>query len=348
MKKIKVFIVEDSNLMQKVISDILLSDPQIEVVGTSRFGKEALEKIPRISPDVVTLDINLPDIKGTVVLEELMRCFPTRVVLLSAHTQEGAEITMKALALGAVDFISKPSGEVSLDLYNFKEEIISKIKLAATVDLKRLFPLYKKIPLSKKSLSIEKMVVIGASTGGPKAILRVMLGFPLYCNATFLVVQHMPVGFTKSFAERLSEYSNIRSKEGEDREAIIKGCLYVAPAGYHMSIDKIVGGENKYSIRLDNDMPLVNYVRPAIDITMASVADKFDGKLVGVVLTGMGKDGLEGAIKVKAKGGKIIVQDERTCVVYSMPRNIVNAGLADDVLPLGEIGKKVLEYLNDA
>ena len=348
MKKIKVFIVEDSILMQKIIADILTSDPQIEVLGASKFGKEALEKIPKISPDVVTLDVNLPDINGLKVLEELMKNCPVRVVMLSAYTQRSAEVTIKALELGALDFIPKPSGEVSLDLYNFKNEVIAKIKMVATVDLGKFVSLSSKgIALNRESLSVKKLVIMGASTGGPQAILEQMSAFTPDLDVSFLIVQHMPPGFTKSFAERISWQSHFKTKEAEEGDLIVKKAAYVAPAGYHMVIEKVSCQEyERYNIRLDQNA-LVNYVRPAVDVTMVSAAEAFEGSIIGVILTGMGKDGLEGARKIKAGGGKIVVQNERSCVIYGMPRAVAEANLADDILPLVNIGKRITEYLRN-
>lgn len=345
MRKIKVFIVEDSILMQRVIMDILSEAPNIEVVGTAKFGKEALERIPQVSPDVVTLDINLPDIDGLAVLRELMNKSPTRVITLSAFTRKGADTTLKALELGALDFIPKPSGEISLDLYNFKEEIISKIEIVAGVDLEKYF-ISRGIAFSKKDLEVEKLVVIGASTGGPKAILEIMNRIPSRLEASFLIVQHMPAGFTKSFAERIAWYSDIKAKEAEEGDRLLRRVAYVAPGGFHLLIDKINQPDNSYCLRLD-DTESVNYVKPAVDVTMESAAQVFEGRIVGVILTGMGRDGLAGARRIKEKGGRIIVQDERSCVVYGMPSVVVNEGLADEVLPPEAIAEKIVEYLDN-
>jgi two-component system, chemotaxis family, protein-glutamate methylesterase/glutaminase len=345
MKKIKVFIVEDSILMQKVIADILSSDSEIEVVGTTKYGQEALAKIPQIAPDIVTLDVNLPDMSGLLVLEQLMREYPARVVMLSAYTQKGAETAIKALELGALDFIPKPSGEVSLDLYNFKDEIIAKIKTLAQVNPKVPFVL-KNFYREKEMPPADQVVVIGASTGGPKAIMDVMSQMPANCGANFLIVQHMPKGFTKTFAERVGWYSNVRCKEVEDGDLLLKNVGYVAKSGQHMVVERLSRDKKSYCLRLD-DTALVNYVKPAVDVTMSSLADTFEGKIIAVILTGMGKDGLEGCRKIKAKGGKIIVQDEHSCVVYGMPRSVVHEGLADSVLPITEIPGKIMEYLHE-
>ena len=337
---IKVFIVEDSILMQKIISDILSTDPEISVVGKARLGREALEGIPKMSPDVVTLDVNLPDISGIEVLKELMEKFPTRVVMLSAYTQKGADLTLKALELGALDFIPKPSGEISLDLYNFKDEIIKKIKIASKINIEKVIKTGEKKEV-EDDLEIKKIVIIGASTGGPRAISEIIVNLSP-SDATFLIVQHMPPGFTKSFAQRLSWVAPFKIKEAEDKDVLKKNAGYVAASGFHMVIEKV---NDFYCVRLD-ETRLVNYVRPSIDITMKSVADIFDGEIIGVILTGMGKDGLEGAKAIKKKNGKIIAQDESTCVVYGMPKVIVENNLADFVLPLSEIPEKLKELLN--
>ncbi|MCP4652121.1 MAG: chemotaxis response regulator protein-glutamate methylesterase [Candidatus Omnitrophica bacterium] len=346
MKKIRVFIVEDSVLMQKIIADILSGDPDIEVIGSTKYGKEALEKIPELKPDIVTLDVNLPDVSGLIVLESLMNAAPVKVVMLSAYTQKGAEATMKALELGALDFIPKPSGEVSLDLYNFKDEIISKIKLLAGVSLKKSFITDIFID-EKATTSVKNLVIIGASTGGPKAIIDIMHKIPSQVNANFLIVQHMPKGFTKSFAERISWHSGIKVKEVEDGDILTSNVGYVACSGYHMVMEKIPGKKNRHCLRMD-DTPLVNYVRPALDVTMSSASEVFEGKnIIGVVLTGMGKDGAEGAEKIKAAGGRIIIQDEETSVVYGMPKAVAEKGIADDIMPLNKISAKIMEYLNN-
>jgi two-component system, chemotaxis family, protein-glutamate methylesterase/glutaminase len=343
MNKIKLFIVEDSVLMQKVLRDMFSSDPEIDVVGMAGTGKDALLNIPRLKPDVVTLDVNLPDMSGLVVLKELVEKLRTRVVMLSAYTQKGAEVTIKALELGALDFIPKPSGEESLDIANYKDKLVAKIKMVAEV------------PLSKAKLStsgmgtkdnpeVNKLVLLGASTGGPRVLMEIMRELPPELEAAFLIIQHMPKGFTKSFAERISWCSKIKTKEAEDGDMLMNGAAYVAPSGYHMVIEKATP-RKQYCVRLD-ETPLVNYVRPAVDVTLRSVVDSFEGKVIAVILTGMGKDGCEGAGLVKDRGGKVIVQDEFTSVIYGMPKAVVEAGFADAILPYKSIPNKIMEYLN--
>ncbi len=345
MRKTKIFIIEDSILMQKVIADIFSHEPDFEVVGKAYQGKEALEMIPKLKPDIVTLDVNLPDIYGLTILKEIMSKFPTRVVMLSAYTQKGAEITMKALELGAVDFIPKPSGEISLDLYNFREEIVSKMKIVASIDIDAYLANFRGMPVAEEALAVKKIIVIAASTGGPKAVIEVMQKMPADINAAFLIIQHMPKGFTKTFAERVSWHSKIKTKEAEDQDLVLKGAGYIAPAGFHMVIERLFENEeNKFRIRLD-ETPLVNYVRPSADVTMNSVAELFGKDTIAVILTGMGKDGLEGARKIKDKGGKIIAQDKDSSVVYGMPRAVAEAGIADKVLRLSDIPSEIIRMV---
>jgi len=348
--KIRVLIVEDSFLMQKIISDIISSDSRFEVIDKARNGKEALDKVFTLRPDVVTLDVNLPVLDGLSVLEKIMQKQPTRVIMLSAYTQQGAAATIKALELGAIDFIAKPSGEISPDLYKLKEEIISKIKMASEVDLEAFLsslrrPVILKLELRPEFLEIKKLVVIGASTGGPRAILQIMQEIPADIPASFLIVQHMPEGFTLSFAERISWESRIKAKEAEEGDIILRSKAYVAPAGSHMVVKKFWDGAgNKLKISLNQDPP-VNFVRPSISVTMNSAIEIFSPNVMGVILTGMGKDGLEGARKLKQNGGFLIAQDEKSSVVWGMPKAVVDDGLADCVLPLSEIASAIIKNI---
>lgn len=344
--KIRVLVVDDSFLMRKIISDIINSDPSLEVVDKARNGKEALEKILALQPDVVTLDVNLPLLDGLSVLEEVMQKKPTRVIMISAYTRQGASATIRALELGAVDFVAKPSGEISLDMHKLKEEIISKIKLASSIELDKFLSTLRPPRLTlapRKAIlpHLKKLVVIGASTGGPRAILEIMQDIPANISAAFLIVQHMPEGFTLSFAERLSWQSGIKAKEAEDGDVILAGKAFVAAAGYHLVLEK---QEEQLKIKLNQDA-LVNFVRPSIDITMSSAAEVFGRNVIGVILTGMGRDGLEGARRIKEKGGFIIAQDEESSVVWGMPKVITEAGLADKVLPVAKIVGAIIENI---
>lgn len=342
--KIRVLVVDDSLLMRKIITDSITSDPALEVIDKAKNGQEALEKIFTLKPDVVTMDINIPLIDGISVLEEVMKKQPTRIIMLSAYTHEGTTATMKALELGAIDFIAKPSGEISLDIYKLKDEIISKIKLAAGIELDKFLSAVSTGGVSrqkKKLAAIEKLVIIGASTGGPKAILDVMQEIRGGLTASFLIIQHMPKGFTLSFAERISWQSGVKTKEAEDGDILLADKAFVAPAGWHMVLEK----DNCLKIRL-NQEALVNFVRPSIDVTMRSAAEIFGKNTVGIILTGMGKDGLEGCRRIKEKGGTVIIQNKESSIVWGMPKAVYDAGLADKVLPLSKIADCLLKEIS--
>ncbi len=346
-KKITVLVVDDSFLMRKVISDIINSDSGLEVIGKAKDGQEALDKIVSLDPDVVTLDLNLPVVDGIDVLTRIMRSHPTRIIMFSAYTRSGASATMRALELGAVDFIAKPSGEISLGLDKLKEEIVTKIRLAAEVNLERYIVqqgAWAMAPAAPRVAAVRNLVVIGASTGGPKAILELVQGLSAELPACFIIVQHMPKGFTMSFAERISWQSGMRAKEAEEGDELVEGKIFVAPAGYHLTFDR--QGEALH-IHLNQD-PLVNFVRPSIDVAMFSAAEAFGKNCVGVVLTGMGKDGADGSRKIKEAGGKVIIQDEKSSVVWGMPRAVFKEGAADAVLPISEIPGAIARYVNMA
>ncbi len=340
--RIKVLVVDDSFLSRKIISDAINADPLLEVIDKAKNGKEAVEKILELKPDIVTMDVNLPIMDGISVLEEVMKKQPTSIIMISAYTREGANTTIKALEAGAVDFIAKPSGESTLDICKFKDEIVAKIKLAANIKINK-FSSRKDIFLSAESkkidsIAIDKLIIIGASTGGPKAILDVMQGIPVGLAATFLIVQHMPKGFTASFAERIAWQSGVRTKEAEDGDLLSLGKAYIAPAEYHMVLEK---QGSKILLRLNQD-ERVNFVRPSVDVTMISAAKIMGNRVLGIILTGMGKDGLEGVREIKEKGGKVIIQDEATSVVWGMPKAIYDAGLADMVLPISDIAQSII------
>lgn len=344
-KKIRVLIIEDSFLMRKIITDIINSDPDLEVVGEANGGEGVLTKIFEFKPDVVTLDINLPGVSGLDVLSKIVSKKAARVIMLSAYSRPGAAATIKALELGAVDFIAKPSGEVSLDLFKFKDDIISKIKLAAEINPDK-FKYNKKesavlAGIEAKGRLFNKLVVIGASTGGPKAVLEIMQRIDCGLRAAFLIVQHMPLGFTANFAERISWKSGIITKEAEDEDIIEANKAFVAPGGMRMALENYQG---KIRIKIRRE-EAVNFAKPSIDVTMLSAVEIFGKNVIGVILTGMGKDGLEGARMIKKKGGVVIAQDEESSVVWGMPGAVYKAGLADKVLPLSEIAQAIAERI---
>jgi two-component system, chemotaxis family, protein-glutamate methylesterase/glutaminase len=345
MDKVKVLVVDDSFLMRRIISDIVNSDPHLEVVGRAKDGREALEKVAALNPDVVTLDINLPEKNGIDVLKEIMKTRPTRVIMLSAYTRAGASATIRALELGAVDFIAKPSGEISLGLEKLRSEIIEKIKLAANFDLDKYLSVFTadgiRPAVEEKIAGVKRLVIIGASTGGPKAILTIMKSIPVDIKAAFLIVQHMPKGFTLSFAERIAWETGIRAKEAEEGDAVESGRVFVAPAGSHLIF---VRENGQVKVKLTQD-PLVNFVRPSIDVSMISAVSIFGRDILGVILTGMGKDGLEGSRKIKEAGGKVYIQDEESSVVWGMPGSVSKAGLTDGIVPLSQIAEVIVKNI---
>ncbi len=343
--KLKVLVVDDSFLMRRIISDVVSSDPQLEVVGKAKNGEEAMAMLASLNPDVITMDINLPGRDGIEVLADIMRIKPTKVIMLSAYTRVGASATIRALELGAVDFIAKPSGEISLGLEKLKSEIIDKIKLAGNVNSEKYFSGFRSgqsVPGARATRTgVKRLVIIGASMGGPKAVLSIMKDIPSDIDAAFIIVQHMPKGFTLSFAERISWEAGVKAKEAEEGDIITTGKVFVAPAGSHLVLRR---DNDQVKIKLRDD-PLVNFVKPAIDITMASAAEIFGKDIIGLVLTGMGKDGLEGARKIKEAGGKIFIQDEESSVVWGMPGAILKAGLSDGVWPLEQIAGMIVHNI---
>ncbi len=356
MDFISVLVVDDSAFMRKVIQDIINSDPAMQVVGTAKNGKEALLKVNLLRPDVVTLDIEMPEMDGLTALENIMATNPLPVVMLSNLTQLGAKATLQALQLGAVDFISKPSGPISLDIAMISAEIIEKIKIAASA---HIYPPLKTLEENspaepaKSSLLREtgsdkllnKLVVIGASTGGPKALQQVVSAIPNDIDAALLIVQHMPAGFTRSLAERLNAKSNIRVKEAEDGELILTGSAYIAPGDYHMRIHRQkLPLRERMVIKLNQEAPRAGH-RPSVNETFLSVAEQFQGSIVGVILTGMGNDGTDSLQALQSKGARIIAEDQSTCVVYGMPKSAIESGYVTEIRPLPEISPAIVRML---
>ncbi len=347
MKKIRVLVVDDSALMRKVITDMLSEDPEIEVIGTARDGYDAIEKIHKLKPDVVTLDIEMPRLDGLNTLGYIMSEIPLPVIMLSSYTREGAEATLKALDYGAFDFVPKPSGPISLDIRRVKEELIAKIKAAYRADLSRLkflLPRHERKAEKAEKLvptKVRAVVAIGSSTGGPRALQEVIPKLPSDIKAAILVVQHMPKGFTRSLAERLNSLSSIDVKEASENDILKEGLALVAPGDYHMTVRR---DGDEVVIKLNQDPPLWG-VRPSADIMMLSVAEVFRSKVVGVVLTGMGRDGANGLKKIKEYGGITIAEDKSTCVVFGMPKVAIEEGAAQVVAPIHEIADRILEAI---
>jgi two-component system, chemotaxis family, protein-glutamate methylesterase/glutaminase len=327
----RVLIVDDSAFMRKVIRDLLSSDPQLTVVGTAVDGVDALSKIPQLHPDVITMDVAMPRMDGLATLKRVMAECPTPVVMLSSLTSEGADETFKALEYGAVDYVMKPSGPISLDLPKVRDELIEKVKAASGARLVKRAPVNPIKSIAKKP---GKVVLIGASTGGPAALETILTALPEDIPP-ILIVQHMPPTFTKSFADRLAKYCKFEVKEAEDGDSIVANRVIIAAGGFHMLI-----GLNR-RIHLDTSPP-VHAVRPAVDPMMKTAAEAYGPNTLGVVLTGMGRDGAEGLKALKQKGGYTIAQDEETSVIFGMPKAAIDEGVVDKIVPLQRVPSEIM------
>jgi len=344
---IKVLIIDDSSFMRQELTRIISDDPEIEVIGTAFDGVNALKKLETLKPDVITLDIEMPQMDGLTFLKHIMISNPIPVVVISSLTQRGAEVTLEALRLGAIDIIPKPSGTISLDIKKQQAEIIEKIKAANKVDCTKIKKVSRQVVLNKQentgsNLSgaiCKHIVAIGVSTGGPQTLLHIIPKLPADLPAAVLIVQHMPPVFTKSFAERLNILSDMSVKEAEHKDKILAGNIYVAPGDFHMTV-------NKSGTHIEiNKEPANTLHRPSVDVMMLSVASVFGRNTTGVILTGMGKDGAQGLKVIHDKGGKTIAESENTAVVYGMPREAARLGAADFMLDNDKIAHKIVEIV---
>ncbi len=335
---VKILVVDDSAFMRKAISMMIEDDPDIEVVGTARDGLEAIEKVKALKPDLMTLDVEMPRMDGITALKRIMKENPLPVLMVSSLTVEGGRTTVEALSAGAVDFIPKQLSFVSLDITKIKGDLIAKIKAIA----KNRMRIFSKSTTPKSGttrnqpalkMMSAQIVTIGISTGGPFSLQKVIPSLPANFPVPVTVVQHMPPHFTKSLAERLNSISRLEVCEAEDGMELSKGKVFIAPGGLHMKFHK-TGGSVRFNITKD---PSDTLHRPSVDVMFSSAYEIFGGRILAAVMTGMGHDGLEGAKLIKAGGGKVIAQDEATCVVYGMPKAIVDAELADAVIPLDDV-----------
>lgn len=348
MPRIKVLVVDDSAFMRKIITDILATSSEIEVIGKAKNGQEAIEKVTLLRPDVVTMDIEMPVLDGLHALGYIMSECPTRVIMLTAAESKHGDLTMTAFQYGAVDFIQKPSGSISLDMEKIKDDLIKKVIAAAHVELHKLGFIEEKLIKKEKTMShvrtkVKKIIIIGSSTGGPRALQQVIPLLPSNLQAPVLVVQHMPAGFTKSLAERLNSQSMMRVKEAAEGDIIKPGTVLIAPGDFHMTVkQQKINGELSEVIALTKG-DRVQGVRPSVDVLLESAAPIYGSNSVGVILTGMGSDGSEGIKKLKLAGGKVIAEDESTCVVYGMPRSVIEQNLADYILPINKIARSIEE-----
>lgn len=352
MKK-KVLVVDDSAFMRKVITDMINSSPILTVVGSAKDGEEALVKIKELAPDLVTMDIEMPKMDGLTALKKIMTEMPMPVVMLSSLTKQGAQETLKALDYGAMDFITKPSSLIKVSAPEVKEELISKLVAASKAKMSVAQHMVSHMPKTSASASytpyqkiegntsFKKLIAIGTSTGGPRALQDVIPFIPKTIDAGIVIVQHMPPGFTKSLADRLNGMSQIGVKEAEDGDVIRAGWAYLAPGDSHLKVYKQSG---KYVIKLDSGERVTGH-RPSVDAMMYSIADLNERNVIGVIMTGMGSDGADGMKVVKQKSGYIIAQDEDSCVVFGMPKSTIKLGVVDKVVSLSNIANEIVKAM---
>jgi len=355
MKQVKVLVVDDSAFMRKAISMMLESDPEILVVGKATNGVEGVEMVKELKPDVVTLDIEMPRMDGLTALKQIMAENPTPVMMVSSLTTEGASATLDALSLGAVDFIPKQLSFVALDIIKIKDELLKKIKHIARNKPRFYFAARHHPKAAEINRAVRReadgspqsgrtcrqrpgIVAIGSSTGGPPALQAIIPRLPENLPAPIIVVQHMPPTFTKSLAERLDSLSAVQVKEAEHGETLHPGTVYIAPGDKHLTVRNMISSGRI----LLSDEPSSTLHRPAVDIMVKSIAEGYGSRVLGVILTGMGSDGLEGLRLVKAKGGLVFAQDEASCVVYGMPRAVVENNLADKVVHIDHMANEIV------
>ena len=341
---IKVLIVDDSALIRSVMSEIVNSQPDMEVVATAPDPLVARELIKRHNPDVLTLDVEMPKRDGLDFLEKLMRLRPMPVLMVSSLTERGSEITMRALELGAVDFVTKPKISIQTGMREYTELIADKIRAASRARIKRMVPCGTPVPqlsaLRSPLISSEKLIIIGASTGGTEAIREFLMQMPSDCPG-ILIAQHMPEGFTSSFAKRLDSLCKISVVESQGNERVLPGHAYIAPGHSHLLLTR--SGAN-YMTSIEQSPP-VNRHRPSVDVLFRSAAQAAGKNAVGVILTGMGKDGAAGMLDMRNAGAHNFAQDEASCVVFGMPREAIALGAAHEVGSLQALPGMVLDHL---
>jgi two-component system chemotaxis response regulator CheB len=356
VQKIKVLCVDDSALIRSLMTEIINGQPDMEVVATAPDPLVARELIKQHNPDVLTLDVEMPRMDGLDFLEKLMRLRPMPVVMVSSLTERGSEITLRALELGAVDFVTKPRVGIRDGMLEYSEKLADKVRAAARARVRQAAPAAHPAaggahpaaaaaahaPLFNNPLvSTEKLIIVGASTGGTEAIREVLVPLPPDAPAV-LIAQHMPPGFTKSFAQRLNGLCRITVKEAEHGERVLPGHAYIAPGHAHLLLAR--SGAN-YIAHL-SDEPPVNRHRPSVDVLFRSAAQHAGKNAIGVILTGMGRDGAAGLLDMRRAGAYTLAQDEASCIVFGMPREAIAMGAADDISPLADMSRRVMARLN--
>jgi two-component system chemotaxis response regulator CheB len=344
--RIKVLVVDDSALMRKLIPKILARDSAIEVVGTAMDGAFALKKIEELRPDVVTLDLEMPRMDGMETLRMIMKSAPVPVILFSTHSKEGAYCTLKALALGAIDFVAKPQDVAGGHLDTIADQLIEKIKVAQRVTGRRLPPvIVEDSPLVSKRLAgapipPNRVIAIGISTGGPNALQFLLSQLPPDFPSSILIVQHMPEGFTEMFARRLDECSPLDVNEARSGDLLLAGRVLLCPGNRHMMVRRMPRGD----MVVLNDGPPVNGHRPSVDVLFHSVAQEFAQTAVGILMTGMGEDGAVGLGAIKSAGGVTIAQSEESCVVSGLPRAAITKGFVNRIVPLNALAAHLISH----
>jgi two-component system, chemotaxis family, protein-glutamate methylesterase/glutaminase len=346
MAKIKVLVVDDSAVVRQLLTELLGSDPEIEVVGTAADPLLARDKIKRLNPDVLTLDVEMPRMDGLAFLENIMRLRPMPVLMVSSLTERGADITLQALALGAVDFVTKPRLDVARGLGEYAGEIVAKVKAAARARVQplarpaqRLEPgIMPRPAVAARFRTTDRLIAIGASAGGTEAIRVVLEQMPPDAPAIVLT-QHIPGGFSRAFVDRLDRHSPMLVREASDGEAILPGHAYLPPGDRHL---RVIRDGARWRCRIDEGPP-VNRHRPAVDVLFRSVAQAAGGNAVAAILTGMGDDGARGLLELRQAGAATLVQDEASSVVWGMPGAAFKLGAAQEVLPLDRIAGRLLE-----
>ncbi|MDX2019086.1 MAG: chemotaxis response regulator protein-glutamate methylesterase [Deltaproteobacteria bacterium] len=344
MRKIRVLVIDDSAMFREMLSALLRTEPQIEVVGTAPDPVAAWAMIKQLAPDVLTLDVEMPRMDGLTFLQNLMTHHPLPVVMVSALTERGCQATLRALELGAIDVVTKPKVDVRAGMAEAAVELIDKVRIAAQSRVlvrKQVAPPPSKVASTWLGRTTYKIIAVGASTGGTEALTTFLSALPADAPGV-VVVQHMPSRFTKSFAERLDRLCQIRVAEAADGDRVLTGQALIAPGGFHMTVGR--SGAD-YLVRV-NQQPQVNGHRPSVDVLFDSCAEYVGRNAVGVIMTGMGADGARGLLKMRKGGAKTFAQNEATCVVYGMPREAVERGAVDEVLPLDQLSAAALSAVD--